>query len=85
MEAKFAADKQTVGCSVSHGSKPEEVPQSLRLEIYLKNGQEELIETEAPILEWHFWNDGKQVAVCSRSSSGNGRHTLYDGCPSLGV
>jgi hypothetical protein len=77
IEARFAADKQTVGCSVSRGSKPEEISQSLRLEIYLKNGQKRIIETEMP-MDWHFWNDGQQVAVYSRLPNGKGRCALYD-------
>jgi hypothetical protein len=82
IEAKFAGDKQTVGCSVARGTKAEEAMQSLRLEIYLKNGQKKIIESEAPMMEWHFWNDGQQVAVCSRSPNGNGRHALYDAASS---
>jgi hypothetical protein len=82
MEAKFAADGQTVGCSVARGTKPEEVMQSLRLEIYLRNGQKKIIETQTPLMEWHFWNDGQQVAVCSRSPNGKRRHALYDAASS---
>jgi hypothetical protein len=83
IEAKFAGNKQTVGCSVARGStKAEEAMQSLRLEIYLKNGQKKIIESEAPMMEWHFWNDGQQVAVRSRSPNGKGRHALYDAASS---
>src|SRR5882762_5465975 len=46
IEARFADDKQSVGCSVARGTKPEETMQSLRLEIYLRNGKKEIIETE---------------------------------------
>jgi hypothetical protein len=83
IEAKFAADKQTVGCSVARGTSPEELMQTLRLEIYLRNGQEKIIQTETPVTEWHFWNGGQQVAVSSRSVNGSGRHALYDAASSL--
>jgi hypothetical protein len=46
IEARFADDKQTVGCSVARGTKPEEAMQSMWLEIYLRNGKLEVIETE---------------------------------------
>jgi hypothetical protein len=77
LEAKFAEDRQTVGCSLSRSSKPEEIMQSLRLEIYLKNGKKRIIETETP-MDWHFWNGGQQVSVFSRSPDGKGHHALYD-------
>jgi hypothetical protein len=77
IEARFADDRQTVGCSVARGTKPEETMQWLRLEIYLRNGKKEVIETETP-MDWHFWRDGKQVAVYSRLLDGKDRHALYD-------
>jgi hypothetical protein len=82
IEAKFAVDKQTVGCSVARGTSPEELMQTLRLEIYLKNGQTKIIQTEMPVTEWHFWSDGRQVAVSSQSVNGRERHALYDAASS---
>jgi hypothetical protein len=80
IEVKSALDKQTVGCSVSvaRGTEPEEAMQSLRLEIYLKNGQKRIIESKTPIVEWHFWRDGQQVAVHWSSPGRKGRYALYD-------
>jgi hypothetical protein len=78
IEARFALDKQTVGCSVARGTKPEEAMQSVQLEIYLKNGHKRVIESESPIAEWHFWRDGQQVAVDWSSPGGRGRYALYD-------
>lgn len=78
IEARFALDKQTVGCSVARGTKPEEAMQSVQLEIYLKNGHKRVIESETPIAEWHFWRDGQQVAVDWSSPGGRGRYALYD-------
>jgi hypothetical protein len=77
IEARVAGDKQTVGCSVARGTKAEEAMQSLRLEIYLRNGKKEIIETETP-MDWHFWRDGQQVAVYSRLLDGMARYALYD-------
>jgi hypothetical protein len=51
--------------------------QSLRLEIYLRNGKKEIIETETP-MDWHFWRDGHQVAVYSHLLDGKGHYALYD-------
>jgi hypothetical protein len=77
IQARFADDRQTVGCSLARGTKPEETMQSLRLEIYLRNGKKEIIETETP-MDWHFWHDGQQVAVYSRSVDGKEHYALYD-------
>jgi len=77
IETKSAGDKQTVGCSVARGTKPEEAMQSLRLEIYLRNGKKEIIETET-LMDWHFWRDGQQVAVYSRLLDGKEHYALYD-------
>lgn len=77
IEARFADDRQTVGCSVARGTKPEETMQSLRLEIYLRNGKKQIIETETP-MDWHFWREGQQVAVYSRLLNGKGHYGLYD-------
>lgn len=77
IEAIFADDKQTVGCSVARGTKTEEAMQSIRLEIYLRNGKLEIIQTETP-MDWHFWQGGQQVAVYSHSLDGKDHYALYD-------
>ena len=77
IEAFSANDRQTFGCSVARGTKTEEAMQSKRLEIFLKNGIVKAIETETP-MEWHFWQDGKQVSIHSRSLDGKDRYALYD-------
>jgi len=48
------------------------------LEIYRKGGHKRIIQPGAPILEWHFWKDGDQVAVCSGARTGDGTYALYD-------
>jgi hypothetical protein len=78
IEVMSALDKQTLGCSVARGTEPGEAMQSLRLEIYLKNGQKRIIESKTPIAEWHFWRDGQQVAVHWSSADRKGRYALYD-------
>lgn len=77
IEATSAEDKQTIGCSVARGTKPEEAMQSIRLEIYLRNGKLQAIETETP-MDWHFWQGGQQVSVYSRSLDGIDHYALYD-------
>jgi hypothetical protein len=51
---------------------------SLQLEIYRKGGHKEIIEPGAPILDWHFWKDGQQVAVSSGLGDGQTTYALYD-------
>src|SRR5215831_9301654 len=75
--AHVADDRQTWGCSVVRSTKPEEAMQSLRLEIYLRNGKKQIIETKTP-MDWHFWRGGKQVTVYCRALNGEGRYALYD-------
>jgi hypothetical protein len=78
LEVSASPNNQTVGCSVPRGTKLPESMQSLRLEIYVRNGKQKIIETDTPIIDWHFWHDGQQVAVHSRSLDGMQRYALYD-------
>jgi len=64
-EVREASDQQTVGCRVMQDSEHGNTVPSLQLEIYRKGGHKEIIEPGAPILDWHFWKDGQQVAVSS--------------------
>ena len=77
-----AADRQTMGCSVrqdlAQGNSPESSMSSLQLEIYRRGGHKQIIQPGAPILEWHFWKDGDQVAVYSGPRSEEGKYALYD-------
>jgi|SRR5215470_8582849 len=77
IEARSAEDRQTIGCSVARGGKPEEAMQSTRLEVFLRNGKLIAIETETP-MDWHFWQRGKQVAVHTRSNDGKDHYALFD-------
>src|ERR1700720_2924956 len=69
LELLGAADRQTMGCSVkqdlAQGNSPESSMSSLQLEIYRRDGHKQIIQPGAPILEWHFWKNGDQVAVYS--------------------
>jgi len=82
LELLGAADRQTMGCSVkqdlAQGNSPESSMSSLQLEIYRRDGHKQIIQPGAPILEWHFWKNGDQVAVYSGLRSGEGTYALYD-------
>lgn len=79
VETIFAQDQQTVGCSVARGSaNAEELMQSQRLEIYLRNGRRSVIETNGPITDWHFWEGGRQIAVTFRVGDNVEHRALYD-------
>jgi len=80
-ETIFADDRQTVGCLVAvneHGQSPGGPPPSLQLEIYLKGGEKKMIEAGAPVYEWHFLEDGRQVAIASGLSKRPQRYALYE-------
>ena len=62
-EARVANDQQTVGCRAMQGQEHSNSLPSLQLEIYRKGGHKEIIQPGALILEWHFWKDGKEIAV----------------------
>ncbi len=72
-EVIFASDKQTVACAVMRADLS-----WAQLEIYLKGGVRKTIEPGGLIREWHFWKDGRQVAVYSGPATGPGTYALYD-------
>ena len=77
-EAGVAADKQTVGCFVMQPPTPDGSWISLDLEIYLKGGRRVVIDPGTPMGNWHFWNGGQQVAICSYRPGRPIMHILYD-------
>lgn len=81
-ETSVAEDRQTVGCLVAVKRMSPTVDgftPSVQLEIYLKGGEMRVIAPDAPILDWHFWQGGEQVAVYSGAiHSGNRRYVLYE-------
>ena len=77
-EARVANDQQTVGCLEMRDQELGNFGPSVQLEIYLRGGHKEIIHQEAPILEWHFWKDGQEVAVFSGNQKHSGMFSLYD-------
>ena len=77
-EVREANDRQTVGCRVMQDQERGNTVPSLQLEIYRKGGHKEIIEPGAPILDWHFWKHGQQVAVSSGPYDGYVTYALYD-------
>lgn len=78
LESIFATDRQTVGCMVAPSTDVFPPAPSLQLEIYLKGGEMRTIEPGAPILDWHFWEEGRAVAVHSGLHVRQGTYTLYE-------
>ncbi len=80
-KAKFADDRQTVGCRVTEqvqNAKPDVVSPRFQLEIYLRGGRKQTIALGPPILDWHFWKNGQQVAIYSGPGNGQGTYALYE-------
>jgi len=77
-EVSEANDQQTVGCRVMQDQERGNIAPSLQLEIYRKGGHREIIEPGAPILDWHFWKDGQEVAVSYGQGNGQVTYALYD-------
>jgi hypothetical protein len=70
-------DNQTFACQV-WDKNPERFSSPLQLEIYHPGEKALTIEPGKPILEWHFWNGGKQLAIHSGVPGGSGSYELYD-------
>jgi hypothetical protein len=77
-ESMFATDRQTVGCMVAPSTDVFPPAPSLKLEIHLKGGKKQTIEPGAPILDWHFWEEGREVAVHSGPNLRQGTYALYE-------
>ncbi|MGB7846720.1 MAG: hypothetical protein WBL63_13975 [Candidatus Acidiferrum sp.] len=77
-QAGVAGDRQTVMCVVMQNPEAGNMLPALQVEIYLKGGQKKTIEPGAPILEWHFWENGRQVALFFGVQASKGTHALYD-------
>jgi hypothetical protein len=77
VEASVADDRQTVIC-LARNPTAENSMQSLQAEIYFKGGQKRVIEPGASIWEWHFLEDGKQLALFFGARGSRGTHALYD-------
>lgn len=77
-ESIFATDRQTVGCRVAPSTNVFPPAPSLKLEIYLKGGEKRTIEPGAPILDWHFWEEGREIAVHYGLNVRQGTYALYE-------
>jgi hypothetical protein len=77
-EAREAEDRQTVGCLVMQSPEVGTTQPQLRLDIYLRGGQKTIIEPGGPILEWHFWENGREMALFFGEEPRKGTHVLYD-------
>lgn len=77
-ETMFASDHQTVGCMVAPSSDRFPPGPTLQLEIYLKGGQKRTIEPGGPILDWHFCEDGRKVAVHFELGVRQRTYALYE-------
>jgi hypothetical protein len=74
-----ASDRQTFVCIVMEDPERGNFVPSLHLEIYQRGGHQKLIEPGGPIREWHFSEDGHQVAVAfGPGGGGEMTHALYD-------
>ena len=77
-EAFFATDRQTVGCMVAPSTDVTPPAPSVKLEIYLRGGDRRTIEPGAPILNWHFWKEGREVAVHYGLNARQATYALYE-------
>ncbi len=77
-ESIFATDRRTVGCMVAPSTDVFPPAPSLKLQIYLKGGKKRTIEPGAQILDWHFWEEGREVAVHFGLNVRRGTYALYE-------
>jgi len=78
-EAGEAPDRLGMICLVSTGVADNGAfAPSLELEIYRVGGRTIVLEPGGAIREWHFWSEGKQVAISFQTASGEKESALYD-------
>ena len=71
---------QYMACLVKDDPQPE-YPRNMtshKLEVYSRGGVKQTIQQGPPIRDWHFWNDGQQVAVFFGDLGVKGTYGLYD-------
>jgi hypothetical protein len=76
-EIRGNADNTALACVV-WDRRPENFSQPRQIQIYRKGEQPQTIEVGEPIQEWHFWKNGKQLAIHSGAQGHSGNFTLYD-------
>jgi hypothetical protein len=76
-EIRGNPDNQTFACLVWDRA-TERFSEPRQIEIYRGMKRMQTIEPGKPILEWHFWKDGEQLAVHSDTRDTLGTYALYD-------
>ncbi|NYF53541.1 hypothetical protein [Tunturiibacter gelidoferens] len=76
-EIRGNADNTTLVCLV-WDRRPEHFSEPRQIQIYRKGEQPQTIETGESIQEWHFWRNGKQLAVHFGAQGPSGNFVLYD-------
>jgi len=77
-EVREASDHQTFVCMVMENPERSNFVPSLHLELYRRGGHKEIIEPGGPIGEWHFSEDGQEIAVAYAPANGQVNHALYE-------
>jgi hypothetical protein len=71
------ADNTSLVCLV-WDRRPENFSEPCQLQIYRRGEQPQTIELGEPIREWHFWRNGKQLAIHFGAQGPSGNFALYD-------
>jgi len=75
--AQGTVDGKTFACMVWDND-PERFSLPTQIEIYRGRKLKYTIQSGSPIWEWHFWKEGKQLAVHYGSQHGAAFYVLYD-------
>lgn len=76
-EVKSTLNGETSGCMVWDGV-DQNFSNPTQIEIYRNHELLEKIETDAPIREWHFWDEGEQLSVHVGKRDDRGAYELFD-------
>jgi hypothetical protein len=76
-EIRGNADNTTLVCLV-WDRRPENFSEPRQIQVYRKGEQPQTIESGEPIREWHFWRNGKQLAVHFGEKGISDNFALYD-------
>lgn len=74
--AQGTVDGKTFACMVWDHD-PARFSDPTQIEIYRRHRRICTIEPGGPIREWHFWREGKELAVYYGTKDGLGTHALY--------
>jgi hypothetical protein len=76
-EAQGTVDGKTFACQVWDND-PEQFSNPKRIEVYRGGKRIFTIQPGPPINEWHFWQEGRRLAVHYGARSGPDGYLLYD-------